>query len=73
MAQMASTKLRSWVDDGPYARLFDRPTTIDLENRWLYSSLIRPPIERRVQEANQVSSCSMSAGLSSSLRFLPEL
>jgi type IV secretory pathway VirB4 component len=36
MAQMASTKLRAWVDEGPYARLFDRPTTIELNNPWLY-------------------------------------
>ena len=36
MAQMASTKLRAWVDEGPYAQLFDRPTTVQLNNPWLY-------------------------------------
>jgi hypothetical protein len=36
MAQMASTKLRAWVDEGPYARLFDRSTTVQLNNPWLY-------------------------------------
>jgi hypothetical protein len=36
MARLAATKMRSWIDDGPYANLFDRPTTTALDNSWLY-------------------------------------
>jgi type IV secretory pathway VirB4 component len=36
MAHLSATKLRAWVDEGPYAQLFDRPTTIELNNPWLY-------------------------------------
>jgi type IV secretory pathway VirB4 component len=36
MAQLAATKLRPWVGDGPYARLTDSPTTVPLDNPWAY-------------------------------------
>ena len=35
-ARIAAAKLRAWVNDGMYARLFDRPTTIDMSTPWLY-------------------------------------
>jgi len=35
-AQLASIKLRSWTEDGIYAKLFDRPTTMRLDNDWLF-------------------------------------
>jgi len=35
-AHLASIKLRSWTEDGIYARLFDRPTTMRLDNDWLF-------------------------------------
>ena len=51
MAQMASTKLRAWVDEGPYARLFDRPTTIDLDNPWLYFNVEKLKDDPRLEKA----------------------
>ena len=36
-AHLAAIKLRSWTGDkGVYAKLFDRPTTISLDNPWLF-------------------------------------
>jgi type IV secretory pathway VirB4 component len=51
MAQMASTKLRAWVDEGPYARLFDRSTTIQLDNPWLYFNVERLKDDKRLEHA----------------------
>ena len=38
-AKLASTKLRPWVDDGMYAKLFDRQTTVDMDSPWLYFNI----------------------------------
>jgi type IV secretory pathway VirB4 component len=38
-AKLASTKLRPWVDDGMYAKLFDRQTTVDMNSPWLYFNI----------------------------------
>jgi hypothetical protein len=35
-ARIAAAKMRMWVNDGIYARLFDRHTTIDMSTSWLY-------------------------------------
>jgi TraG P-loop domain len=35
-ARIAAAKMRAWVNNGIYARLFDRPTTIDMSTPWLY-------------------------------------
>jgi type IV secretory pathway VirB4 component len=51
MAQMASTKLRAWVDDGPYARLSDRPTTVKLDNAWLYFNVEKLKDDPRLERA----------------------
>jgi type IV secretory pathway VirB4 component len=51
MAQMASTKLRAWVDDGPYARLSDRPTTVKLDNPWLYFNVEKLKDDPRLERA----------------------
>jgi len=51
MAQMASTKLRAWVDEGPYARLFDRPTTVQLNNPWLYFNVEKLKDDPRLERA----------------------
>jgi type IV secretory pathway VirB4 component len=51
MAQMASTKLRAWVDEGPYAKLFDRPTTIQLDNPWLYFNVEKLKDDPRLERA----------------------
>ena len=39
MARLAAMKLRVWVDEGPYAKLFDRHTTVPLDNTWLYFNI----------------------------------
>jgi type IV secretory pathway VirB4 component len=51
MAQMASTKLRAWVDEGAYARLFDRPTTVELNNPWLYFNVEKLKDDPRLERA----------------------
>jgi len=51
MAQMASTKLRAWVEEGPYARLFDRPTTVQLNNPWLYFNVEKLKDDPRLERA----------------------
>jgi type IV secretory pathway VirB4 component len=51
MAQMSSTKLRAWVDEGPYARLFDRPTTVELNNPWLYFNVEKLKDDPRLERA----------------------
>ena len=38
-ARLAATKLRAWVEDGMYAQLFDRATTIDMSAPWLYFNI----------------------------------
>ena len=38
-ARLAATKLRAWVDNGMYAQLFDRPTTINMSAPWLYFNI----------------------------------
>jgi hypothetical protein len=35
-ALIAATKLRPWVEDGMYACLFDRHTTVNMNSQWLY-------------------------------------
>lgn len=35
-AHLAAIKLRSWTEGGIYAKLFDRPTTMRLDNDWLF-------------------------------------
>lgn len=38
-AHMAAEKLTSWVDDGMYAKLFDRHTTVNMNTPWLYFNI----------------------------------
>jgi type IV secretory pathway VirB4 component len=35
-AHLAAIKLRSWTENGIYAKLFDRPTTMRLDSDWLF-------------------------------------
>jgi type IV secretory pathway VirB4 component len=51
MARLSSTKLRAWIDDGPYAMLFDRPTTIALDNSWLYFNVEKLKDDPRLESA----------------------
>ncbi|MBV9479841.1 MAG: hypothetical protein JO249_03690 [Acidobacteria bacterium] len=38
-AHLASVKLRQWTETGIYAKLFDRPTNMRLDNDWLFFNL----------------------------------
>lgn len=51
MARIAATKLRVWVDEGPYARLFDRHTTVPLDNTWLYFNIEKLKNDPRLEGA----------------------
>lgn len=51
MARIAATKLRVWVDDGPYARLFDRHTTVPLDSTWLYFNVEKLKNDPRLEGA----------------------
>jgi hypothetical protein len=51
MARLAATKLRAWVDEGPYAKLFDRHTTVPLDNTWLYFNIEKLKNDPRLEGA----------------------
>jgi type IV secretory pathway VirB4 component len=51
MARLAAMKLRAWVDDGPYAKLFDRPTTVRLDSPWLYFNVEKLKDDPRLERA----------------------
>ena len=51
MARLAATKLRVWVDEGPYAKLFDRHTTVPLDNTWLYFNIEKLKNDARLEGA----------------------
>jgi hypothetical protein len=51
MARIAAAKLRAWVDDGPYARLFDRPTTVPISSTWLYFNIEKLKSDARLEGA----------------------
>jgi type IV secretion system protein TrbE len=51
-AQLAAIKLRSWTGDkGVYSRLFDRPTTISLDNPWLFFNVEQLSDDSRLETA----------------------
>src|SRR5207302_5072855 len=51
-AHLAAIKLRSWTGEkGPYARLFDRPTTISLDSSWLFFNVEKLADDARLQGA----------------------
>ena len=51
MARIAAAKLRAWVDEGPYARLFDRPTTVPIDSTWLYFNIEKLKSDPRLEGA----------------------
>ncbi|MBN9614515.1 MAG: hypothetical protein BGO25_10520 [Acidobacteriales bacterium 59-55] len=51
IARLAAMKLRAWVDDGPYAKLFDRPTTVRLDSPWLYFNVEKLKDDPRLERA----------------------
>src|SRR5205807_3324084 len=51
-AHLAAIKLRGWCSDkGAYAKLFDRPTTISLDNSWLFFNVEELSNDRRLETA----------------------
>ncbi|MGH9511339.1 MAG: VirB4 family type IV secretion system protein [Terriglobales bacterium] len=51
-AHLAAIKLRSWTGEkGVYARLFDRPTTISLDNPWLFFNVEQLADDSRLETA----------------------
>ena len=51
-AHLAAIKLRSWTGEkGVYAKLFDRPTTISLENPWLFFNVEQLADDPRLETA----------------------
>jgi type IV secretory pathway VirB4 component len=52
IAQVAAIKLRSWTGEkGVYAKLFDRPTTVKLDNPWLFFNIERLKDDPRLEAA----------------------
>ncbi len=51
-AHLAAIKLRSWASEkGVYAKLFDRPTTISLDNPWLFFNVEQLSDDPRLETA----------------------
>jgi type IV secretory pathway VirB4 component len=51
-AHLAAIKLRSWTGEkGIYSRLFDRPTTISLDNPWLFFNVEQLADDARLETA----------------------
>lgn len=51
-AQLAAIKLRSWTGEkGIYSRLFDHPTTISLDNPWLFFNVEQLADDPRLETA----------------------
>ena len=51
-AHFAAIKLRSWTGEkGVYARLFDRPTTIGLDDPWLFFNVEQLSDDPRLETA----------------------
>jgi type IV secretory pathway VirB4 component len=50
-ARLAATKLAIWVDEGMYAKLFDRPTTIRMDTAWLYFNIEQLKDDPRLETA----------------------
>ena len=51
-AHLAAIKLRSWTGEkGVYSKLFDRPTTISLDNPWLFFNVEQLSDDPRLETA----------------------
>lgn len=50
-ARLAATKLRSWVNDGVYANLFDRHTSLKLTSPWVYFNIEQLKEDKRLDQA----------------------
>ena len=50
-AHLAAIKLRSWTENGIYARLFDQPTTMRLDSDWLFFNVEGLSCDPRLEAA----------------------
>jgi hypothetical protein len=50
-ARIAAAKMRAWVNNGMYAKLFDRPTTIDMSTPWLYFNVEQLKDDKKLEVA----------------------
>lgn len=50
-ARLAAIKLRSWTESGIYAKIFDRHTTMRLDNDWLFFNVERLSTDPRLETA----------------------
>jgi type IV secretory pathway VirB4 component len=73
MARLAATKLRAWVDEGPYAKLFDRPTTAPLDNTWLYFNIEKLKNDPRLESAMSLQIAHASVYRTSGMTGRPNL
>jgi type IV secretory pathway VirB4 component len=53
-AHLAAIKLRSWTENGIYARLFDRPTTMRLDSDWLFFNVEGLSSDPRLETAMSI-------------------
>jgi type IV secretory pathway VirB4 component len=73
MARLAATKLRVWVDEGPYAKLFDRPTTVPLDSTWLYFNIEKLKNDPRLEGAMSLLIAHASTNRTSGMTGRPSL
>ncbi|MGF7181511.1 hypothetical protein [Tunturiibacter psychrotolerans] len=73
MARLAATKLRVWVDEGPYAKLFDRPTTVPLDSTWLYFNIDKLKSDPRLEGAMSLQIAHTSIHRTSGMSGRPSL
>lgn len=50
-AKVAAIKLRTWVNNGMYANLFDRPTNVNMRMPWLYFNIEQLKDDPRLETA----------------------
>lgn len=50
-AHIAALKLKSWVNDGQYARLFDRYTTVNMKLPWIYFNIEKLKVDPKLETA----------------------
>jgi type IV secretory pathway VirB4 component len=53
-AHLAAIKLRSWTENGIYAKLFDRPTTMRLDSDWLFFNVEGLSSDPRLETAMSI-------------------
>jgi hypothetical protein len=61
-AHLAAIKLRQWTDSGIYARLFDRPTNMQLDNDWLFFNVDGLSSDPRLETAMSMLIAAAMAG-----------